>query len=109
MLESGWLFVGRVAFVWTLVTVLGAVLVEPTDKAGDWLVTVGGGVGFVVWGVWTFGSLDVEVVSGGTVVTLAHPELTILGVVMAIIPGYLALTGPIEMISRARDTHMEDL
>jgi hypothetical protein len=60
-------------------------------------------VGFVLWGVWTFGTLNIEVANGTTVYTFTHPELTLLGIVMALVPGYIALTGPIDLIYRAVD------
>jgi len=109
MLESQVLFIGRVAFLWTLVTVAGAAYVDAQDTTGDSLATVGGVVGFVLWGVWTFGVLNVEVVDGGSTTVFTHPELAILGVAMALVPGYVALTGPIELIKRARDPEMTDL
>jgi hypothetical protein len=109
MLESAWLFIGRIAFVWTLVTVAAAVYVDPVDTTGDALAMLGGVVGFVLWGVWTFGTLNIQVVAESVVYDFTHPELTILGVVLALVPGYIALTGPIELISRARDADVRDL
>lgn len=108
MLESAWVFIGRIAFAWTVLTVLGAIYV-PGDDTGDALATVGGVLGFVLWGIWTFGSLNVEVMSGGSTTTFTHPELALAGVTMALVPGYIALTGPVELIARARDTDMQDV
>jgi hypothetical protein len=109
MLESAWLFVGRIAFVWTLVTVGAAVYVDSRDESGDALATVAGALGVVMWGVWTYASLGIEVVDGGTTVTFEHPELTILGVAMALVPAYIALTGPIELVNRYRQAGPDDL
>lgn len=109
MLESAWLYVGRIAFLWTILTVAGAVYVKPDDHTGDSLATVAGVVGFVLWGVWTFGALEIEVVDGGTTVSMTHPELAILGVALALVPGYIALTGPINLIGRAREPSMREL
>lgn len=109
MLESAWLFVGRIAMVWTVMTVAAAVYVDPVDDTGDGLAIIGGVVGFVMWGVWTFGTLEVEVVDGGTTVVFQQPELTILGVVLALVPGYIAMTGPIELINRARQPKTDDV
>ncbi|MGK7294864.1 MAG: hypothetical protein ACNS61_03425 [Candidatus Wenzhouxiangella sp. M2_3B_020] len=106
MLESAFLFVGRIAFVWTLVVVIGATYLDDQDDA---LAIMGGVIGFVLWGVWTFGTLNIEVVGGGVSYTFSHPELTILGVALAMVPGYIALTGPIEIIGRYRDATMDDL
>lgn len=100
MLQSGWLFVGLIAILATAAAVL------TTDDA---IAIVGGALGFISWGIWTFGSLDVEVVSEGQTLTFTHPELALLGVALALIPGYIALTGPVEIVSRARDPRVEDL
>lgn len=109
MLESAWLFVGRIAFVWTIITVVAAAYVDTGDETGDALATIGGVVGFVMWGVWTFGTLNIEVVGDAVVYEFTHPELTILGVALALVPGYIALTGPIEIVSRVRETRMRDV
>lgn len=106
MLETGWLFLGRAALVWTLAVVLASSYYR---EAGDDVAMVGGTIGFVLWGVWSFGTLNVEVVSGGSVITSSSPALTLVGVAMAIIPGYLALTGPIEMVARYRRAEQGDL
>lgn len=109
MLESAWLFIGRIAFVWTVLTVGAAVYVDGRDSTGDALAMVSGVVGFLLWGAWTFGALNVEVTGGGVVYEFAHPELAILGVAMALVPGYIALTGPIELINRYRGATPDDL
>lgn len=109
MLESAWLFVGRIAFAWTVLTVIAAVYVDPVDDTGDGLATIGGVVGFILWGVWTFGALDVSVVDGSSTITFTHPELAILGVALSLVPGYIALTGPIELINRARDPRTDEI
>lgn len=106
MLESMWLFIGRVAFVWTLLVVGGAVYLDARD---DGLAIVGGIIGFVMWGVWTFGTLNVEVVDAGVVYEFSSPAATLLGIALALVPGYIALTGPIEIIDRAADTRLEDI
>lgn len=109
MLESAFLFVGAIAFAWTLVTLLAATYATPAAGAGDGLATMAGVVGFVLWGVWTFGTLEIEVVADTTTYTFTHPELTFLGVALALVPGYIALTGPIELISRARNPSTDDI
>lgn len=109
MLESAWLFVGRAAFAWTILTVAAAIYVDGTDETGDALAMVGGSVGVVLWGVWTYASLGIEVVDAGSTVTFEHPELAILGVALALVPGYIALTGPIELVDRYRDADPRDL
>lgn len=109
MLESAWLFVGRIAFLWTVLTVVAAVYVDSMDSSGDALATVAGVVGFILWGVWTFGTLNITVVGESVTYRFAHPELAILGVALALVPGYIALTGPIELLRRARDPDMRDV
>ena len=106
MLESAWIFVGRIAFLWTVLTVLGATYL---DSADDGLTITGGVIGFVLWGVWTFGALNIEVIQGTNTIAFQHPELAVLGVAMALIPGYIALTGPIELVSRYRDASLDDV
>lgn len=106
MLESSFLFIGRIAFLWTVIVVLSS---SYFDEAANDIAIVGGTIGFVLWGVWTFGTLNVEVVAGSTVFEFASPALTLVGVAMAMVPGYLAITGPIELISRYRDGEMRDI
>lgn len=109
MLESAWLFVGRVAFAWTVLTLIAAAYFSPQDTRGDGLAIIGGTIGFVLWGVWTYGTLEISVVDNGGELTFSHPELTIVGVAMALIPGYIALTGPIDLINRAREPRTDDI
>jgi len=109
MLDSAWLFVGRIAFAWTVLTLAAASYVNPVDNSGDAVATIGGVVGFILWGVWTYGALQIEVVDGSSTVTFTHPELAILGVALSLVPGYVALTGPFELVSRFRDGNMDEL
>lgn len=106
MLESSFLFIGRIAFLWTVIVVFGS---SYFDRAADDIAIVGGTIGFVLWGVWTFGTLNVEVANGATVYEFASPALTFVGIAMALVPGYLAISGPIELISRYRDGDMRDI
>lgn len=110
MIESAFLFVGRIAFAWTVLTVAGAVYASrDMSETGDALATVGGVVGFVLWGVWSYATLNVQVVGDAVVYEFSHPELTILGIAMAMVPGYIALTGPIELINRYREPTTEQI
>lgn len=108
MLESAWLWLGTAAFVWTVVALVSAAVAD-VDGPGESIATVSGVVGLVLWGVWSFGAFEITVVSQGTEITFAHPELALVGICMAIVPGYIALTGPVELIGRARDPDLEDL
>lgn len=98
MLQSAWLFVGLVAILATI----GALL---TDDDGIAIIT--GALGFVTWGIFAYGALNVEVAEAPEPYVM--PEVTILAVALALIPGYIALTGPVEIISRARDTDLQDV
>lgn len=110
MLESAWLFVGTIAFLWTVLAVAAMVYADANNSQADGLVSNAGVIGFVLWGVWTFGTLQIEVVaSDSTTIEFTHPELTILGVALALVPGYIALTGPIELLQRARNPSPDDL
>jgi hypothetical protein len=101
MLESAWLFIGLIA------TITTGVAVGTTD---DGVAIVAGIAGFMSWGFWTYGTLNVEIVTEtGTVVSQSLPAVTYFGVMMALIPGFIALTGPTEIINRARKPSTEEL
>jgi len=101
MLETTWLFVGVIAVLATI----GAVLTND-----DGVAIVAGILGFIAWGVWTFGSLNVEVVTQtGDIVAFSNLAATMLGIALALIPGFIALTGPVEIVSRVRDTQMDEV
>jgi len=111
MLESAWLFIGFVALCST-----GVALSTKTEVAGlygsdDGIAIFSGIVGFLSWGVWTYGTLNLTVITNsGDRITAPMPELAYFGVAMALIPAYIALTGPAETISsRYRDTEANDI
>lgn len=93
MLSTAWVFVGVVALVATISAVL-------TDDDG--VAIVSGVTGFITWGIWSFGALDLTVVNSGGVETFSMPEVSMLGVMLALLPAYIALTGPVEIVGRAR-------
>lgn len=101
MLQATWLFIGVIAALATGIAVL-------TSDNG--VAIVAGALGFIAWGIWGFGAFDITIVtdSGGTE-TFTYPAVAILGFVLGVIPGYIALTGPVDLVSRARDTTPEDL
>lgn len=101
MLESAWLFVGLVALCVTAAAVL-------TSDNG--VAMVAGALGFITWGVWFFGTLNVEV-SDGTGGTTAYqmPSVALIGLAIGLIAGYIALTGPVELVSRVDDTRTDDI
>jgi len=92
MLESGWLFVGGVAVLFV---------------QDDGLAIIGGTAGTITWGVWTYGTLNVRVVGDAVTYTFTMPALRI---ALALVPAYIALTGPVELVQRANGgTSTEDL
>lgn len=109
MLMQGWLFIGVVAIAATGVAIstqTEAVRVYPND---DGVAIISGIIGFLAWGFWTYGALDVEVVTGGQTSEFVMPELALFGVAMAIIPGFIALTGPVNIVRRARKPTSQDV
>lgn len=100
MLLSAWLFIGVLALLASGVAIA-------TEDNG--IAMVAGTLGFVLWGLWAFGALNVEVVDNGSTLTFELVEVAIVGFAMAMIPGYIALTGPIELISRHRDPDVRDI
>ena len=108
MLQSAWLFIGVIALLVTGVSVLtkteGARLI-PNDDA---VAIYSGIVGFVSWGIWTYGSLDVRVVGDSVTYTFNMPAVTLFGVAMATIPAFIALTGPANIVRRAMDKPTAD-
>jgi hypothetical protein len=108
MLESAWLFIGFIALSTTAVAVItktkGAALF-PNDDA---VAIYSGLVGFVSWAIWTYGTLNVEVVSNGSIQAFSMPAVTFFGLAMATIPGFIALTGPVSIARRAMDNPTAD-
>lgn len=102
MLESAWLFVGVLGAISSGISVMA-------QEDEDELAMVFGTIGFVSWAIWSYGSLTVEVVGDGSVFEFAMPSLTFLGIAMALLPGYIALTGPIELIERHKSGDLDDL
>lgn len=100
MLQSAWLFIGTVAILSTA----GALLVS--DNA---LAIITGVLGFVSWGMFAYGSLEVVIVTQSTVFTYTLPSVTMFSVMAALVPGYVALTGPVEVVDRVRRGDAQEL
>jgi len=100
MLQSAWLFIGACAVIATGVAVV---------TNDDGVAIVSGIVGFMSWGFWTYGTLNVVVVGDSVTYTFQLPAVTYFGVMMALIPGFIALTGPTQIINRARKPQTEEL
>ena len=100
MLLQAWLFIGVVALVASGVALM---------TSDDGLAVMTGILGFVTWGVWVFGSLNLSVVRDATVYTYSLPAVAIVGIAFAIIPGFIALTGPVEVIGGWRSVSQREL
>lgn len=100
MLESAWLFVGAVAILAT------GLALYTTDNGVAMMM---GTLGFITWGVWTFGSLDVRVVGDSVTYSFTMPAVTLLGIVLALVPGFIALTGPLDLVTRARSPDVDEI
>lgn len=100
MIESAWLFTGGLA---TLATI-GALLT--TD---DGMAIITGVLGFISWGVWTFGTLEVIVVRDAVTYSYSMPSITFVGLAFALVPAYIALTGPVEIVARYRKPSQDDV
>jgi len=104
MLESAWLFVGVVAILATGVALSTQTQTVAQGQNADGIAIITGIAGFLTWGVWTFGTLEIEVLAqDGSTVVFTSPSLTFLGLMLMLVPGYIALTGPAEIIRRSVD------
>lgn len=100
MLLSAWLVAVTVAVLATI----GAL--TTTD---DGLAIITGIIGFLTFGIAAFGALDLRVVRGATTYQFTQTELAILLVALSLLPGWIALTGPVQIIQRVRETRMEEV
>lgn len=100
MLLSAWLFVGLVAILAT-----GVAVTTSDDSKG----TLAGAVGTLMWGTWSWGALDLRVVNGSTTYQFAQPELTWLGVAIALVPLYVFLLGPFNAVRRVREPEQQEV
>ena len=110
MLQSAWLFAGVVAVLSTGVAISTQTQTVAKGPSSDGLAIMSGIAGFISWGITAFGSLNVEVVTqDGSVTSFALPEVTLLCVMFALIPGYIALTGPADIIARSREPQSREV
>lgn len=100
MLVHAWLLVAGMGALFTL-----AAMLTPDD---GWAI-VTGAAGFVAWGIAAYGSLEVEIASEGVTIGFSMPAVTLFCTIMALIPGYVALTGPTDIVRRYRNARPEDL
>jgi len=110
MLQLTFLFVGVAGILATAVALSTQTQAAALFPADDGIAIISGVVGFVAWGIFSYGALNVEVVTdSGGVVSTSMPAVTYFGVALALIPAYIALTGPVNIINRARNTEAKDL
>lgn len=101
MLLSVWLAIGVIATLSTGLALL------TTD---DGVAIVTGVLGFLGWTLWSYGALDIQrPVEGATSLTFSEPFVTLFGIGIALIPAFIALNGPVEIIARYRDATVEDI
>lgn len=87
----GLIFIGLVAFVATLLSVI---------TNNDEVAIIAGLIGTVSWLLFAFFALDVtHYDSNGNPLTTRYPALAIWGVAMAVPNFYVAMTGPLHIIS----------
>jgi len=100
MLQLPWLFIGMVA----LLATSGAV-VTSRDELGMVL----GVLGTLSWWVWAYAAFEVQVVDGGVEFVFTQSIAAVFGIMISLLPLYIAITGPIEMAKNATGTHPDDL
>lgn len=107
MLESAWLFLGTIAFIWTILNVIASSIV--TVETYDFVI-VASVAALITWGVWLFAAVSgVEVAAESTVYTFKMAPVALVGLAMALPNIYLALVGPIEILDRVNDTSVRDV
>lgn len=104
MLESAWLFIGAVA----ILTTAGSIAALDIYSK-DTLALVLGVAGVGAWLMLAYGSLDVRVVGDSVTYSFTMPAVTLFCGAMALVPAFIALTAPVELVARARDTVPKDL
>lgn len=100
MLESTFLLVGLTAILATGVALF---------TFDDVLAMIAGIAGFISWGLIAYGSLDVRVVGDSTTYSFTQPSITIWAAMLSLIPLYIALTGPLEVVNRFRRANQDNI
>jgi hypothetical protein len=108
MYVLAWLALTALVLLWTAALLFLATRTD-TDVAG--VTTLAGVIGMVLWLVWAYGALEIQVPSEDTTaeITYSHPELALVGLLMAWLPAYLAFTGPFEILRRYRQGEIDDV
>lgn len=100
MISTVWLFIGAIA---TLVT---AGTIHTSDDG--WAIVLGI-AGFLTWGLFAYGALEVTIVRNAVTYQYSMPIVTLFGLIMSLIPGYIALTGPADAIRNYRSGDPDEL
>jgi len=89
MIQLTLLFVGTLAFIATYIAS------TTPEKDRSTLFSV---IGLFSWGLFSLGSFNVEVITGGITTTKTYPWLALWGAIFGVVCLYLALTEPIELM-----------
>lgn len=96
MLDVAWLFLGGIAAVASVVAVV-------TDDNA--IAVVAGVIGCLAWLLWSFAAYGGVETADGT--TFQMWPLALFGTALALVPGVIALTGPVELFGDAGETGVE--
>jgi hypothetical protein len=90
MNELGWVFIGAFAALSTFMTL----------RTSDNTVAIISGIsGTFAWLLFGFYALQITYYSGGSSFTQSYPAMAVLGVMMAAPNFYVALTGPLDLVT----------
>lgn len=109
MLQSTWLMITFIALCATAVAVSMKTKAAGFVGNDNGVAIFSGVVGLISWGLVAYGSLNIVVVGDSVTHSFSMPSVTYFAIMMALIPAYVALTGPVEIISRARQPDAKDL
>lgn len=95
------LFVGFVAILATAAALM---------TFDDGVAIMMGVTGFISWAIVSFGALNLQIVRDATVYQFEAYILTLFTAMLSLIPLYIALTGPMELIgSRVRGPRQDEV
>lgn len=110
MLQSAWLFIGLIAILTTGIAVSTRTRFVGVYEQSNSVAITSGIAGFISWMYLAYGSLDVVIVGDSVTYSFSMPAVTIFAIMMGIIPGLIALTGPANLIeSRVRNPNSRDI
>jgi len=110
MLESAWLFIGVVAMLATGVAVSTKTKVAGAYPNDDGIAIFSGVISFISWGMVAYGALNIEVITEtGEIVSYSMSSVTYFAIALALVPAYIALTGPVDIVRRARNPDAKDV